>query len=57
MYNDILKIGPVTVKGYGLMIAIGFIVAIYVGEWLARKKEIDDQQDLYYCKRQKNNPE
>ena len=44
MYNDILKIGPVTVKGYGLMIAIGFIVAIYVGEWLARKKEIDDQQ-------------
>jgi len=44
MYNDILKIGPLTVKGYGLMIAIGFIVAIYVGEWLARKKEIDDQQ-------------
>ena len=44
MYNDILKIGPLTVKGYGLMIAIGFIVAIYVGEWLAKKKEIDDEQ-------------
>ncbi len=41
MYNDILKIGPLTVKGYGLMIAIGVLIALFVGEARAKKKGLD----------------
>lgn len=41
MYNDILSIGPVTVHGYGLMIAIGVIVALLVGEKRANKKGLN----------------
>ena len=32
MYNDLFSIGPVTVHGYGLMIAIGIIAAFAVAE-------------------------
>lgn len=38
MYNDILKIGPLTVHGYGLMIAIGVITALFIGEYRANKR-------------------
>lgn len=38
MYNDILKIGPLTVHGYGLMIAIGVICALCIGEKLAKSR-------------------
>ena len=41
MYNDLFSIGPVTIHGYGLMIGIGFIVGLFVGDWLAKKKGID----------------
>lgn len=41
MYNDLFTIGPVTIHGYGLMIGIGFIVGLFVGDWLAKKKGID----------------
>lgn len=37
MYNDLFSIGPFTVHGYGLMIAIGIIVAYIVAEIRARK--------------------
>ena len=30
MFYDVLKIGPVTIHGYGLMIAIGLVAAIFV---------------------------
>lgn len=36
--NELLKIGPFTVYGYGLMIAIGVIVAYSVGEYRAKKQ-------------------
>ena len=38
MYNDILKIGPVTIHGYGLMVAIGIVAALFAGLRLAKKK-------------------
>ena len=38
MYNDILKIGPFTVHGYGLMIAIGVCTALFIGERRANKR-------------------
>ena len=39
--NELLQIGPFTVYGYGLMIAIGVIVAYSVGEYRAKKRNLD----------------
>lgn len=36
--NELLQIGPLTIYGYGLMIAIGVIVAYTVGEYRAKKQ-------------------
>ena len=44
MYNDILKIGPVTVHGYGLMIAIGLIIGMLVGERRAKKRGLNPDE-------------
>lgn len=41
MKNDLLTIGSFTVHGYGLMIAIGVIVAYMVAEYRAKKKNMD----------------
>ncbi len=38
MYNDLFSIGPFTVHGYGLMIAIGVLTALFVGEARAKKR-------------------
>lgn len=46
MYNDIFSIGPFTVHGYGLMIGIGVIVALLVGDFRAKKKGLNG--DLIY---------
>lgn len=43
MYNDILDIGPVTIHGYGLMIGIGVMVALLVGDFRARKKGLNGE--------------
>ena len=39
--NELLQIGPFTVYGYGLMIAIGVLVAYCVGEYRAKKQGLD----------------
>lgn len=41
MKNELLKIGPVTVYGYGLMIAIGIVAAYLLLEVRARKKNFN----------------
>ena len=46
MYNDILTIGSVTIHGYGLMIAIGIMVALFVGDFRAKKRGLNG--DLIY---------
>lgn len=38
MRNELLHIGPITIYGYGLMIAIGTILAYLVGEYRAKKQ-------------------
>lgn len=38
MKNELLKIGPFTVYGYGLMIAIGILLAYFTGERRAKKR-------------------
>ena len=41
MYNDILKIGSLSIHGYGLMIGIGVIVALVVAAKRAKKSGLD----------------
>ncbi|MDD6203126.1 MAG: prolipoprotein diacylglyceryl transferase [Lachnospiraceae bacterium] len=46
MHNELLTIGPITIYGYGLMIAIGVIAALLVGEYRANKRGLNG--DLIY---------
>lgn len=46
MYNELLSIGPFTIHGYGLMIAVGIIVALLVGDYRAKKFGLNG--DLIY---------
>lgn len=41
MYNDLFSIGPFTVHGYGLMIAIGVLAALFMGEARAKKRNMN----------------
>ena len=43
MHNEIITIGPVTIYGYGLMIAIGIFFAYFLAEYRARKIGLDDE--------------
>ena len=43
MRNELFQIGPFTAYGYGLMIAIGVIVAYMVGEYRAKKQGLDPE--------------
>ena len=43
MYNDLLSIGPFTIHGYGLIIAIGVIAAYIVAEKRAAKVGLDPE--------------
>ncbi len=44
MYNDWFTIGPVTVHGYGVMIAIGILAAFWLAEKLARNHGLDEER-------------
>ena len=35
MHNEIITIGPITIYGYGLMIAIGIFLAYFLAEYRA----------------------
>ena len=41
MAVDLFKIGPITIHGYGLMIGIGFVMAMLMGFYRFRKKNLD----------------
>lgn len=41
MKNELFSIGPLTVHGYGLMIAIGVLAAYLTAEYRAKKKGLD----------------
>lgn len=43
MKNELLTIGPVTIYGYGLMIAIGVIAAYTVAEFRAKRKGMNHE--------------
>lgn len=42
MYNDWLTIGPITIHGYGFMIAVGILVGFWVMERQARKYGLNE---------------
>lgn len=44
MKNELLTIGPFTVYGYGLMIAIGIVAGCLTAEYRARKQSLDSDQ-------------
>ncbi len=46
MYNEIFKIGPITIRGYGLMISIGVLCALFVLLKRAKKKGV--KEDTIY---------
>ncbi len=43
MHNEILTIGPVTIYGYGLMIGIGVIMAMLIGDKRAAKQGLNGE--------------
>lgn len=43
MKTILFKIGGFEAKGYGFMIGIGFLLAIFVGEYRAKKKHMQDE--------------
>lgn len=47
MYNDILTLGPITIHGYGLMIAIGVLAALFIGEKRAKTRKLNPDE-IYY---------
>ena len=42
MYNDILKIGPLTIHGYGLMIGLGVLCALLVASKRAKSRQLNE---------------
>jgi len=42
MFSEIITIGPITIQGYGLMIAIGLLCAILLANYRAKKKGLDE---------------
>lgn len=46
MKNDLFSIGPFTIHGYGLMIALGILVCIAMGIYRAQKKGMNDEAVL-----------
>ena len=44
MKNELLTIGPFTVYGYGLMIAIGILAGCLIAEYRAGKQKLDSEQ-------------
>ena len=48
MHNELLHIGPLTVYGYGFMIAMGVLAAWFVAEQRARKLKLACEHIFYY---------
>ncbi len=44
MWNDIITIGSVTIHGYGLMITIGLLAALFIGEARAKKRGLNGDE-------------
>ena len=41
MHNELFSIGPITVHGYGLMIAVGFLLCVLLGRYRGGRKGLN----------------
>lgn len=50
MFNDI-TIGPITIHMYGVMIALGFMMALVMSSYCGKKRELDDDViwGIFFC--------
>ena len=48
MYNDLLKIGPIVLHSYGLLIGIGFLTAVFIAERRAPKNGMNADTVAYF---------
>lgn len=59
MQNELFKIGPVTIYGYGLMIAIGILLAYRLVVYRAEKRSYELSYifslTVVYCRKNKIN--
>lgn len=47
MKNELFTIGPITIHGYGLMMALGIFTAYYLLEYRAKKRGMDPDKIFY----------
>lgn len=47
MKNELLRVGPFTIYGYGLMIAVGILAAYFTGEYRAKKRGLPYEHVFY----------
>ncbi|QAA33687.1 prolipoprotein diacylglyceryl transferase [Clostridium manihotivorum] len=47
MKNELIKIGPITIYGYGLMIALGILAAYVLTEYRAKKLKLESEKISY----------
>lgn len=47
MKNELFSIGPITIYGYGLMIAIGVLAAYFSATYRAKKYDLDPDKVFY----------
>lgn len=43
MKIELFKIGSISIPGYGFMVGIGFIIALFVGEFRAKRKGLNEE--------------
>lgn len=46
MYPELFRIGPLPIHTYGFLIAVGFIIAVYVTRWQAERYKMDVERVL-----------
>jgi phosphatidylglycerol:prolipoprotein diacylglycerol transferase len=46
MFPELLKIGPISIRSYGLMLAISFFIGVYYVSRMAKKRNLDLNQVL-----------
>ena len=47
MKNELFSIGPITIYGYGLMIAIGVLAAYFSATYRSKKYALDPDKVFY----------
>lgn len=49
MHPILFKFGPLAIRGYGVMLALSFLLGLYLALWRARRREIDPARLLNLC--------